>query len=108
MFNGFNTMITKKTQAVSSNLFVFGVKMSVFVPKVSRALRNFPNFFALDFHELLDALGKRWKLDIIIRQGFKKLLNGLLDSSFFGDYHRIHIPQISCLVIVVFEIDWKP
>ena len=58
--------------------------------RASSTLRNFATFFALDFLQLLDALGKRWKYDIILQQGFRKLLNGLLDSPFFGGYHRIH------------------
>ena len=51
---------------------------------LTSTLRNFATFFALDFLQLLDALGKRWKYDIILQQGFKKLLNGLLDSPFLG------------------------
>ena len=57
---------------------------------LTSTLRNFATFFALDFLQLLDALGKRWKYDIILQQGFKKLLNGLLDSPFLRGYYRIH------------------
>ena len=77
-------MITKKTQGVSSNLFVLGVKFSDFVHRAFSVLRNFPNFFALGVPQMLDALGKRWKCDINIQQGFKNLLNGLLFILFGG------------------------
>ena len=72
---------TKKTQGISSNLFVIGRKFSNFVPTVSRALRNFPTFLALDFPQLSDAQRQRLKFHINVRQGLKKLLNGLLDLS---------------------------
>ena len=77
-------MVTKKTQGVSSNLFALGHKFSNFVPSTSGARRNFPNFFALDFPQLLYALRKKLKFHLNVEQGFKKLLNGLLDLSFWG------------------------
>ena len=40
-------------------------------------------FLALDFPQLLDALGKRLKFHINIKQGLKKFLNDLLDLSFY-------------------------
>ena len=70
---------TKKTQGISSNLFVLGRKFSNFVPTASSALRNSLTFLALDFPRLSDALRKRLKFHINVRQGLKKLLNGLLD-----------------------------
>ena len=76
-------MFTKKTQGISSKLFVLGRKFSNFVPRASSVLRNFPTFLALDFSQLSDALRKRLKFHIIVRQGFKKLLNGLVDLSFY-------------------------
>ena len=48
-------------------------EFSNFAPRASSALRNFPTFLALDFSQLSDALRKR----------FKKLLNELLDLSFY-------------------------
>ena len=76
-------MFTKKTQGISSKLFVLGRKFFNFVPRASSVLRNFPTFLALDFSQLSDALRKRLKCHIIVRQGFKKLLNGLIDLSFY-------------------------
>ena len=40
-------------------------------------------FLALDFPQLLDALGKRLKFHINVQQGLKKFLNDLLDLSFY-------------------------
>ena len=76
-------MFTKETQRISSNLFVLGRKFSNSVPRASSALRYFPTFFALDFSQLSDALRKRFKFHINMQQGLKKLLNGLLDLSFY-------------------------
>ena len=70
---------TKKTQGISSNLFVLGRKCSNFAPRESSALRNFPPFLALDISQLSDVLKKRLKFHINVRQGLKKLLNWLLD-----------------------------
>ena len=74
-------VFTKKTQGISSNLLVLGREVSNFVPTASSTLRNFPTFFALDFPQLSDALRKSLKFHINVRQGLKKLLNGLLDLS---------------------------
>ena len=76
-------VFTKKTQGISSNLLVLGREVSNFVPTASSTLRNFPTFFALDFPQLSDALRKSLKFHINVRQGLKKLLNGLLDLSFY-------------------------
>ena len=64
-------MFTKKTQGISSNLFVLGRKFSNFVPRASSALRNFPTFLALDFSQLSDALRKRLNFHINVQQGLK-------------------------------------
>ena len=76
-------MFTKKTQGISSNLFVLGRKFSNFVPRASSAFRNFPTFLALDFSHLSDALRKRLKFHVSVRQGLEKLLNGLVDLFFY-------------------------
>ena len=70
-------------QGISSNLLAVGRKFSSFVPRASSTLRNFPTFLALDFSQLSDALTKRLKFHINVRQGLKKVLNGLLDLSFY-------------------------
>ena len=74
---------TKKRQEISSNLFVLGRKFSNFVPGAFSALRNSPTFLALDVSQLSDALRKRLKFHVNVRQGLKKLLNSLLDLSFY-------------------------
>ena len=76
-------IFTKKTQGISSNLFVLDRGFSNFVPTASSALRNFPTFLALDFPQLSDPLRKRLTFHINVRQDLKKLLNGLLDFSFY-------------------------
>ena len=58
-------------------------EFSNFVPTASSALRNFPTFLALDFPQLSDLLRKRLTFHINVRQDLKKLLNGLLDFSFY-------------------------
>ena len=70
-------------QGISSNLLAVGRKFFSFVPRASSTLRNFPTFLALDFSQLSDALTKRLKFHINVRQGLKKVLNGLLDLSFY-------------------------
>ena len=76
-------IFTKRTQGISSNLFVLGREFSNFVPTASSALRNFPTFLALDSPQLSDPLRKRLTFHINVRQDLKKLLNGLLDFSFY-------------------------
>ena len=92
----------KKAPTVSfleeEHMYTFGLPLSP-----TNALRNLPTFFALDFQQLLDAPGKRLKYDINVQQGFKKLLNSLLDSSFVGGYHRIHFRFLQ--YEIVFEIE---
>ena len=83
-------MITKKMQRIFPNFYVLGRKFADFVPRASSALITFVTFFAVDFPQLLDVLEKGLKYDINVEQGFKKLLNSLLDSSFLWGYHRIH------------------
>ena len=76
-------IFSKKTEGISSNLFVLGWEFSNFVPGASSALRSFLTFLALDFPQLSDALRKRLKFHINERHGLKILLNGLLDLSFY-------------------------
>ena len=76
-------MVTKNTEGISSNSIVLFQKFADFIPRASSALRSFPTFLALDFSDLLDALGKMLKLHIIIQPGLKKLLDGFLDLSFY-------------------------
>ena len=83
LFYVFNTIVIKKMQGVSSNLIVLGWKFSNFVPRASKAVRIFPTTFTLDFSQLLDSLGKRLEFHIKVQEGLKKLLNGLLDLSFY-------------------------
>ena len=47
-------MVAKKTQVVSSNLFVLAREISDLIPKIISALRSFPIFLNLDFSQLLD------------------------------------------------------
>ena len=56
MFNVFDTVLTRKNQGVSSNVFVLCLKFPAFVLKASSVLRNFA--ITLDFPQLLDALIK--------------------------------------------------
>ena len=44
-------MVAKKTQVVSSNLFVLAREISDRIPKI---IRSFPIFLNLDFSQLLD------------------------------------------------------
>ena len=101
---------TKKTQGVSSNLFVLGQKFSNFVPTASSALWNLPTFLALDFPQLSYALRKRLKFHINVRQGLKKTTEWVLRFILLLGYHLIHISflqyELSLLdVIIVLEID---
>ena len=43
LFPAFHTMFTKKTQGISTNLFVLGRKLSDFAARASRPPRYFPN-----------------------------------------------------------------
>ena len=76
-------MFTKKTQGIFPNLFPLGRKFSNFVLRTSSTLRNFLTFLVLDFSQVSDALRKRLKFHINVRLGLKKLLNRLLDLSFY-------------------------
>ena len=61
---------------------------------------NFPTFLTLDFPLLLIALGNRFKFHINLVQGFKKLLNGILDLSLkrHRQIHFLVLPiQVYCL-----------
>ena len=60
----FFTMVIKKTQEVSSSLFMLGRKISDVAPGASNALENFPIFLTIDFPQMLDALGKWLKFHI--------------------------------------------
>ena len=57
-------MVTKKMQGVSSNLFALSRKLPDFIPTASSTFRISPTALALDFPQLLDALGKRLELRI--------------------------------------------
>ena len=83
LFNVSNTTVTNKTQGVSSNLFELGWKLSYFDPRASSTFGNFSTFLALDFPQLVDALGKRLKFQVSVKQDLKELLNGLLDLFFY-------------------------
>ena len=73
MFPTFHTMFTKKTQGISTNLFVLGRKFSDFAARASRTLRYFPNVsYNLDFSQLLDAIRRRLKFHINVKQGLRK------------------------------------
>ena len=54
MFHVFNIMVTKRTQVVSSNLFVLAREISDLIPRITSTLRSFTVFFNLDFPELFD------------------------------------------------------
>ena len=82
LFSVFHIIVTKKTQGISSKLFVLGQKFSNFVSRASGTFRNSLMFFALDFWQLSDALRKRLKY-INVQQGLKRILNGLLDLYFY-------------------------
>ena len=83
LFSVFYIMFREKMQGISSKLFVLGRKFSNFVPRASSTLRNFPVFFALKIWQLSDGLRKSLKFHINVQQGFKRLLNGLLDLPFY-------------------------
>ena len=76
-------------QGISSELLAVGRKFSSFVPRASSTHRNFSTFLALDFSQLSDALTKRLKFHINVRQGLKKVLNGLF--ILLLGYHLINI-----------------
>ena len=79
-------MFKKKTQGISSNLFVPDRKFSNFLPGASTVLRNFPTFPTLDFSQFSEALGKRPKFHVNVRQGEWVVRFVLLLG-----YHLIHI-----------------
>lgn len=66
-------MITKKC-----NLIVLCRKFTSYIPRASSKLSVLPS---LDLPQLLDVMGKRLKFHLNARQGFKKVLNGLVDLS---------------------------
>ena len=73
----------------------------------------FPTFLTLDFALLLVALRNRLKFHINLVQGFKKLLSGFLDLSFYSvtitfTFSFLQYKFIVLDVIIVFEIDEKP
>ena len=74
-----NTMVTKKTQVVSSNLIALAREISDLIPRAARALRNFPIFLNLDFPQLLDSQRNMLKFLINVEKDLTKLLNGLLN-----------------------------
>ena len=54
-------MVTKKTQVVSSNLFVLAQEISDLFLRISNVLRRFPVFLSLDLPQLLDTQGQMLK-----------------------------------------------
>ena len=103
-------IFTKKTQGISSKLFVLGRDFSNFFPTASSTLRSFPTLLALDFPQLPDALRKRLTFQINVRQNLKKTTEWVVRFILFLDYLPIHISflqyKFSILdVIIVFEID---
>ena len=72
-------MVTKKTQVVSSNLFVLALEISDFFPRTASALRSFPVFLSLDFPRLLDSQRNMLKFLINVEKDLTKLLNRLLN-----------------------------
>ena len=81
LFHVFNTMFVKKHREFFPTHWYLVVNFLVLC-RASRVNRNFLTFFTLDFPLLLVALGNRLKFRINLVQGFKKLLNGFLDSTF--------------------------
>ena len=79
LFHVLNTMVTKKTQVVSSNLIALAREISDLIPRTARALRNFPIFLNLDFPQLLDSQRNMLKFLINVEKDLTKLLNGLLN-----------------------------
>ena len=63
----FNKMVTKKTQGLSFNLFLFCPKFPNFVSRAFHALRIFSTVLALNFLQLLDDRGFSYHCSI----GFK-------------------------------------
>ena len=47
-------MVTKKTQVVSSNLFVLAREISDLISRITSTLRGFPIFLNLGFPQLFD------------------------------------------------------
>ena len=84
----FNKMITKKTQAVSSNLFVLAQEISDLFLRISNFLRSSQIFLSLDFPQLLDIQGKMLKFCNTKR--FNKTPEWTVRFTILLGYH--HIP----------------
>ena len=78
----FSIGFSKGTRFILTYMHLVGNFLN-FVLRTSRPLRDFSTLLSPDFLNLLDTLGKRLKFDINIQQGFKKVLNGLLNLSFY-------------------------
>ena len=81
-------MVTKKTQVVSSNLFVLAQEISDLFLRISNVLRSFPVFLRLDFPQLLDTQGKILKFCDTKR--FNKTPERAVRFTLLLDYH--HVP----------------
>ena len=81
-------MVTKKTQVVSSNLFVLAQEISDLFLRISNVLRRFPVFLSLDLPQLLDTQGQMLKFCDTKR--FNKTPEWTVRFTILLGYH--HIP----------------